>query len=143
MVYSNKLRTYNKLKRDFGVEMYLQGIPDYRIRKNLTKIMTSTYSFEIEMWRYKEKSGKYTPASDRLCKFCKRYLVDEQHVVMVCDNYNDSQKEMFERVSLIFPDFNIKNEKEIFIYIMSTKDVELINITSKYLQDVNKLRGKI
>ncbi len=30
----NKLGTYNKLKRDFGMEIYLQGIPDYRIRKN-------------------------------------------------------------------------------------------------------------
>ncbi len=62
---------------------------------------------------------------------------------MVCDNYNDSRKEMLERVPLIFPDFNSKGEEEKFIYIMSTKDVELINIMSKYLQDVNKIRGKI
>ncbi len=107
----NKFRTYNKLKRDFEMEMYLQGIPDHRIRKNLIKIRTSTDSFVIEMGRYKQKSGKYIPASDRLCIFCKGNLVkDEKHVVMVCDNYNDSQKEMLERVSLIFPDFNRKNE---------------------------------
>ncbi len=30
----------------------------------------------------------------------------------VCDNYNDSQKEMLERVSLIFPHFNRKREEE-------------------------------
>ncbi len=62
---------------------------------------------------------------------------------MVCDNYNDSQKEMKEKLSLIFLDFNRKSEEEKFIYIMSTKDVELLNITSKHLQDVNKIRGKI
>ncbi len=126
------------------MEMYLQCIPAYIIRKNLTKIRTSTHSFEIEMGRYKKKSGKYTHTSDHLCKFCKGNLVeDEQHVVMVCDNYNDSHKEMLERVSLIFPEFNSKSEEEKFIYFMSTKDVELIKITSKYLQDVNTIRGKI
>ncbi len=62
---------------------------------------------------------------------------------MVCDNYNDSWKEMLERGSPIFHDFNSKSEEEKFIYIMSSKDVELIDITSKYLQDVNKIRGKI
>ncbi len=86
------------------------------------------------MGRYKKKSGKYIPASDRLSKFSKGNLVeDEQHVSMVCDNYNDSRKEMLERVSLIFSDFNGKSEEEKFLYIMYTKDVELINITSKYL----------
>ncbi len=80
------------------MEMYLQGIPDYRIRKKFTKIRTSTHSFEIETGRYKKKSGKYIPVSDHLCNFCK----DEQHVVMVCDNYNDSRrKEMLERISLM------------------------------------------
>ncbi len=62
---------------------------------------------------------------------------------MVCDNYNDSWKEILERVSLIFPDFYSKSEDEKFIYIMSTKDAELIIITSKYFQDVNKIRGNI
>ncbi len=62
---------------------------------------------------------------------------------MVCDNYNDSRKEMLEKLSIIFSDFNSKSEEAKFIYNNSTKDVDLINITSKYLQDVNKIRGKI
>ncbi len=38
-----------------------------------------------------------------------------KNVVMVCDNYNDSQKEMKEKLSLIFLDFNRKSEEEKFI----------------------------
>ncbi len=80
------------------------------------------------------KSGKYIPASERFCNFCKGNLVeDENHVVMGCDNYNDSQKEVIEKLLLIFPDFNSKTEEEKIIYIISTKNVELINITSNYL----------
>ncbi len=114
------------------MEMHLQGIPDYKIWKNLTKIRTSTYSFEIEMGRYKKKNGKYIPASDRLCKFCKGNLVEDKQLWVVTIK-------MLE----IFPGLNSKSEEEKFIYLMSTKDVESINITSKYLQDVNKIRGKI
>ncbi len=50
------------------------------------------YSFEIEMGRYKKKSEKYIPESESRCNFCNKNLAeDEQHVIMVCDNYNDSR----------------------------------------------------
>ncbi len=124
------------------MEMYLQSIPNYTIRKNLTKIRTRTHSFEIEMGRYKNKSGKYISTSERQCNFCNQNLVeDEQHVIMVCDNYNDSRKEMLEKLAQIFPQFTSKNQEEKFISIMGTKDVELINITCKYLQDLTTIRG--
>ncbi len=50
----NKLRTYNKLKRDMGVEIYLQIIPDIRISKNGKTAESPTNIFDIclinELW---------------------------------------------------------------------------------------------
>ncbi len=84
--------------------------------------------------------SKLIPTCRKTCSLAHQ---GGQQVNCNCVCYNDSWKEMLERVSLIFPDFNSKSEEEKFIYIISTKDVELINITSKYLQDVNTIRRKI
>ncbi len=56
--------------------------------------------------------------------------------------FGQTDREYPDLAKQIFPDFT-SNSEEKFIYIISTKYVELINITSKFLQDVTKTRGKI
>ena len=140
----NKLRTYNKFKHTFEMEPYLSWSVDYKIRINMTKLRTSTHSLEIEMGRFKFKDGKSIHVNERICKFCNLNVVeDEKHVIMSCKNYDVSRIKMFEDISDIFPDFTLKDIEEKFIFIMSVKDIELYNITTRYLNDVAKKRGRL
>ncbi len=71
------------------------------------------------MWKSETQSGM---ASERQSNFCNKNLVeDEQPVIMVCNNYNDSRKEMLEKLAHIFPKFTGKVKKNFFSQLWARK----------------------
>ena len=126
------------------MEFYLISIPDYKVRKNITKIRTSSHSLEIEAGRYRKKNGKSIPVAERICKFCDDNLVeDEKHVIMVCKKYCEDRNTMVNGITDFLPEFKEKNTEQKFICLMSIKDIEVINILNKFLKCVQKKRGRI
>ena len=80
----SRLEFYNTIKDDLKFEEYLD-IPDFHIRKAITKFRCSDHVLEIEKGRHRK-----IPRAERKCKFCnKNAIVTEAHFLIECDFYDD------------------------------------------------------
>jgi hypothetical protein len=80
---SSKLRFYKIFKTTFGREPYLDFIPNFHLRKKITKFRCSDHSLEIEIGRHKK-----VKAEERFCKFCKTEVETELHFLQECPAYD-------------------------------------------------------
>ena len=64
---NGKLRTYLKLKCNFGFENYLHILSDFNQRKSFTKFRISNHKLKIETGWY---SKPITPLENRICEKC-------------------------------------------------------------------------
>ena len=46
-------------------------------------------------------------------------MEDEKHFLMQCELYNDLRVDMFYKASLYIPEFNILNDEEKFLHILT------------------------
>ena len=138
----NKLRTYNKFKKQFNYEAYLDFEPDFRKRRNITRLRISAHHLEIETGRYKMKNGKKIPPDERLCKTCNA-VEDEYHLIMNCKTHDKERSELLDKVNETFPDFPNIDDKEKFLFLMSCNDYELYMYVRKFMDEVVHKRGTI
>ena len=61
-----KLRTYLKIKTNFGYENYLSIIKNFEQRRKLSKLRISAHKLQIEIGRYQVLSGKTESAAGAL-----------------------------------------------------------------------------
>ena len=87
---ANKLRFYQSFKTTFTREPYLQFIPDFFLRKKVSKFRCSDHTLEIEIGRHKGIT-----AEERFCPFCEFEVKDELHFLTVCPIYNSIRKWFF------------------------------------------------
>ena len=64
---NGKLRTYLKVKCNFGFENYHHILSDFNERKSFTKFRISDHKLKIETGRY---SKPITPLENRICEKC-------------------------------------------------------------------------
>ena len=63
----------------YSHEPYLNIITNKKYRRIISKFRTSAHDLEIELGRY---SG--IDRSDRICKLCRRFVVNELYFVLMC-----------------------------------------------------------
>ena len=137
----NKMRTYLKFKKELRYEEYLDYNPDFRIRRNITKLRISAHKLEIEAGRYKMKNKKKIPAQERVCHTCK-VMEDEQHLILNCTEFDSLRKKMLDKLTEIFVNFNTYTDEEKFIFIMKVTDYEMFSVLGDFLSQVEKARGR-
>ena len=139
----NKLRTYYTFKKKFEYEKYLDLQGDFALRRNITKIRTSSHKLEIEAGRYSINSNKTkTESKKRLCKNCDLgEIEDEAHAIMCCPKYEADRNNILVTLTEAFPFLEHWNSQEIFIFMMQCHDWEVTDALSKILSTIQKERG--
>ena len=136
----NKLRTYVKLKHKFEMEHYLISVKNLSARSAMTKLRISAHDLNIETGRYSKP--RKTPLNLRKCTLCKSDSVeDEAHFLLYCDYFSVERKQLFE--SLVFLSCKIEELDEInkLKFLLSSDDIEINNITAKFILNCFKKRG--
>ena len=77
-----KLRTFKKIKTNFGPEKYIFEINNIKHRQAFTKLRNSAHKLPVEVGRYHN-----IPYEERICNHCHSNEVgNEQHYLMYCSN---------------------------------------------------------
>ena len=130
----------------FEYEKYLDFQGNFALRRNITKMRTSSHQLEIEAGRYNsKKSNKIrTEPKKRLCRNCNLGEVeDEEHAVMSCPKYEAVRKKILVTLTEAFPFLEYLSIHEKFIFIMHCHDWEVTDALSKILLAIQKERGSL
>ena len=76
------------------MEPYLSEVSNFRYRKSISKIRTSSHSLAIEKMRH---SKNIIPFGERLCHL----IEDEQHFLTSCVIYSEERKELYKNLGLL------------------------------------------
>ena len=87
---TNKLRFYKLFKTSFISERYLDLIPNFQLRRSITKFRCSDHGLEIEIGRHKNIS-----VENRICKMCKSKVETEEHFLRFCPKYDNLRLRYF------------------------------------------------
>ena len=126
---SSILKTYSLYKMNFGTECYLKHISKPKFIIALSKLRASSHDLEVERGRYVRPKLDIT---ERLCISC-HVIEDEEHFVTDCVNNREMRKSFFEKRSLREPGFANWNNREIFVFLMSCEDPQILSWCSKFL----------
>ena len=85
-------RTYSVFKFVFQMEPYLKHISNYKLRRSLTQLRTSSHALGVESSRHKRKDDPSKSSS--LCAQCN-VLEDEAHFVLHCPRLALERQHLF------------------------------------------------
>ena len=138
----NKLRTYYTFKKKFEYEKYVDLQGNFALRRNISKIRTSSHKLEIEAGRYSNSSNKIKPNKKRDCKNCDLgEIEDEAHAIMCCPKYEAERKNILDTLTEAFPCLEHWNSQEIFIFMMQCHDWEGTMHYRRFSQPYKKKEG--
>ena len=134
---NNKLRTYRKFKIQFEMEDYLLLMTNSENRCNLLKFRSSAHSLRIETGR----RHPYIPVEDRKCNLCDlEEIEDEKHFLLSCSKYKLARVEFLEKIYKIFPDLRILNNEEKFVWLMASKNPDVMKTLAEFITRNMKIR---
>lgn len=129
------LRLYKMFKFDFKCEPYLENVKQFKYRKMLTKLRTSSHLLEIEHGRHIGKAE-----SQRLCKTCNS-IESEYHFIMICPIYHELRAKFLRDVFHICPYIVDYSDYDKFLFFMGFDDSRLQRLFSKYIYDAFDVRS--
>ena len=99
---SSKLEFYKSVKFTFAKESYLDQVPNYTDRANMTRLRISAHRLEIELGRYSNTSRE-----KRICSWCKIVLgkdaiESESHFLNECDLNAHIRRKTTNKVNSLF-----------------------------------------
>ena len=123
------LRSYRLYKTEFNTEYYLDciNLPKYRIP--VSKIRASSHDLEIERGRY---TRPRLDPNQRLCSTCLE-AEDEEHFVTSCRVNINERQTLFTKISSKEPIFMHLDNREKFIFLMFSKDRQILTWFGKFL----------
>ena len=123
------LRSYRLYKTEFNTECYLDciNLPKYRIP--VSKIRASSHDLEIERGRY---TRPRLDPNQRLCSTCLE-VEDEEHFVTSCRVNINERQTLFAKISSKDPTFMHLDNREKLIFLMSSKDRQILTWFGKFL----------
>ena len=133
---SSKLQLYVSYKTVNCIEPYLAHIQDAHLRKIITMYRISAHKLPIEVGRY-----SHIDRNERVCKFCKSSLGDENHCLLRCfhPTLTDLRNTYLNTIYEINPALKVLPRDCLLLYILSFKDVSIMNCTAKYIAEVYNL----
>ena len=123
---NSKLELYKEIKGKFEIESYLDNIPNYHLRKLITKFRCSDHKLEIETGRHKNTERK-----QRICKTCHLDVENETHFLCFCPTYKSLRTAIFGADNL-----SMERGRE----ILACKEKAVALKLAKYLQKAFKTR---
>lgn len=134
----NKLRTYKEVKQHFKLESYL-NLKSYDLRKKISQFRLSAHMLRIERDRY---SKTYTRPSERICLQCDMKKVeDEHHFLLECTKFQSLREQMFETAETMNIHFRAYNNKEKFLWLNTSENIELLSELGKFLSAAFLMRN--
>ena len=133
-----KLRTYAKLKTEFGTVQLLNKQISGKQRSAISKMRSGTFPIYIETGRYRQ-----IPAHLRLCKLCNYQEVeDEYHFMMNCTAYSRERQMLLETLGRKLNVETVQMTKdEIFKTLLCSPDV--ICDTASYILSAFSKRANL
>ena len=101
------------------MEPYLKHISNYKLRRSLTQLRTSSHALGIESSRHKRKDDPSKSSS--LCAQCN-VLEDEAHFVLHCPRLALERQHLFGQYFINNQVFDILNDNEKLMYIFNLYD---------------------
>ena len=87
---TGKLRFYRLFKTEFRREKYIDNIPNFQLRRCITKFRCCDHRLEIETGRHRN-----VPALNRFCASCVTKVETEEHFLRWCPKYKDLRHRYF------------------------------------------------
>ena len=124
------MRTYRTYKTTNRSERYL-FIPDFNLRKCISKIRLSSNPLCIETGRYTRPK---TPVENRQCPMCNTGAVeDEVHFICTCEYYKDERDLLLSKLWSLEPS-GTKAGHELFIELMNLQNIPDLTCFGKFIQ---------
>ena len=133
------LRTYCKIKQEFGMETYLELIKNHKYRTAMAQLRTSSHSLAIEYGRYTRPKTKL---EDRCCLFCTHALEDQKHFLVECIVNKTERDILFSKVERLFQNFSSLDGDEKFIFLLNSDDQQVLTWIGKFIYDSFKTRNE-
>ena len=130
--------TYRSFKNHPRYEPMLDLL-DRNHRRVMLKFRLSDHKLMIEEGRH---SRPKIPRENRLCKICQDTVEDEQHMLINCKLYGQRQS-WFSKIGEKIPNFNLLDDHQKFIFLMTQEDNQLMHETAKNISSWLILRDKI
>ena len=124
------LRTYCKIKQNFGMERYLELIKNHKYRTAMTQLRTSSHALAIVYGRYTRPKTKL---EDRCCLFCLHILEDEKHFLVECIVNKTDRDILFSKVEHLFQNFSYLDKEEKCIFLLNSKDQQVLTLVGKFI----------
>ena len=125
----DKLRTYKLIKGTFGIEQYLEILPDRKQRKSVSAFRISAHKLQIERGRYIGKK-----VEDRLCTTCNK-VEDEIHLLCECVKYQLFRTNMYHNIGSNF--CNVVPNRGKFINVMTNTDENVVKCLGQFVASCN------
>ena len=127
---------YTSIKTHVARERYLSIIKNESYRKSVTRIRLSCHKFPIQTGRYKN-----IVQEQRVCTKCNINIGTEYHCIMECFHPDVAilRNNYLENIYKIKPAFKKFNRTTLFKYIILVSDTKIINVTSKFLHDIDNM----
>ena len=77
------MRFYKIFKTSFNRQKYLELIPDFQLRRCITKFRCSDHRLEIELGRHNN-----IKINEHICKICNAETETEEHFLRFCPTYD-------------------------------------------------------
>ena len=133
------LRTYCKIKQEFGMETYLELIKNHKYRTAMAQLRTSSHALAIEYGRYTRPKTKL---EDRCCLFCTHALEDEKHFLVECIVNKTERDILFSKAERLFQNFSSLDGDEKFIFLLNSDDQQVLTWVGKFIYDSFKTRNE-
>ena len=143
IVKSPKAESYALFKNEIRIEDYLCQVKNTKQMNALSRFRLSNHDLMIEKGRH---SRPKIDKSERLCFLCRDKIENEVHFVTECPLYDKERKEMYAtcrinaRNGLNFD--MIPTNQQIFTFIISNKNPNIINSLAIFIYNSFKLREK-
>ncbi len=124
-----KLRTYLKIKTNFGYENYLSIIKNFEQRRRLSKLRISAHKLQIEIGRYQG-----TLRENRICCRCTSGQVeDEIHYLLHCTCHANHREIFTTYLTSECQNFQNLDDKCKLIWILNNEDPTILRYLCQYL----------
>jgi hypothetical protein len=138
MINLSKLDFYNKYKKTYKFEKYLDNVPRH-LRIYATRLRLSSHNFPVEILRYTKKKKKKIPRSERLCKICNSGSIgDEEHYLQTCQNQEivDIRNNFTAEIKNNIGDLHHFTQTDIIRYCMILHDDRIQNSFSSFVKNI-------
>jgi hypothetical protein len=135
------LRTYLKLKCNFGFEKYLHILSDFNQRKSFIKFRISNHKLKIETGRYLKR---ITPLENRIYEKCfSDEIESEEHLLLKCSFYYSSRHKLLETIKNNINHSNFEKlsfgDKFINIWVLNSESKDILICMCDFLHPVKSI----